>query len=602
MASPTKAKRFFFFFFFFFFFSHFHSFIINTLGENKKQPTYKKSAVPIVNADAILLHAVLAERCWAHAQQLNDEVRNIPTCIHQSIVVSSLRSQKIVLAAESGRPADRLAHHRRQRLSKAVSCAQQLVAQVAAEQSRVSAQTRAECEAYLAAMRGALASAQLRWADSARAYARARNIHAKLRAFPGGRSDAALAVDAALATQLEYAAHRLQRAGGGAAAAASGAVGAADDSNDDAEVDALLESARVAASQQQQAAATALRYKGEPLVLESERVLDALRTALDAESHAMQAAKAAVSSASADDALAAAAAADDALVAAHTTLMNVTREELRRIIGNVAMQSQIEQLALLRRAIGERMQRRTLARLALQYDAAAKAESRIRTIAPLCASATAAAVELGSLAGGDAAPAAGADDAKFDRRAIALAKATATQWRAARAHSLARVRQRAGDFPAAGALLERALALVGDARRELNAALAIAPPAWADAADKAAPTAESGVANAARLDRLQIDIVSVHGAVKAQAFVSGGRATTASGGDAEEIVGADASFESGVARAKAGNLASLRGPVVAIPVKPIMFELAGAGIQFDSLASRTRKQGASGWLGSLFGR
>jgi hypothetical protein len=57
-----------------------------------------------------------------------------------------------------------------------------------------------------------------------------------------------------------------------------------------------------------------------------------------------------------------------------------------------------------------------------------------------------------------------------------------------------------------------------------------------------------------------------------------------------------------VARAKAGNLASLRGPVVAIPVKPIMFELAGAGIQFDSLAARTRKQGASGWLGSLFGR
>lgn len=409
-------------------------------------------------------------------------------------------------------------------------------------------------------------------------------------------------MDAALATQLEYAAHRLQRAGANASAAASSTTS---DDKDDAEVDALLESARVAALQQQQAAATALRYKGEPLVLESERVLDALRAALDAESHAMQAAKAVSSStstASSDDALAAAAAADDALVTAHTTLMNVTREELRRIIGNVAMHSQIEQLALLRRAIGERMQRRTLARLALQYDAAAKAESRVRTIAPLCAAATAAAVELGSLAGGDAAPAAG-DDVKLDRRAIALAKATATQWRAARAHSLARVRQRAGDFPAAGALLERALTLVADARRELNAALAIAPPAWADAADKSPPSVESGIASASRLDRLQIDIVSVHGAVKAQAFVSGGRAGAAASSDAtEDIVGAEASFESGVARAKAGNLASLRGPVVAIPVKPIMFELAGAGIQFDSLAARTRKQGASGWLGSLFGR
>lgn len=475
---------------------------------------------------------------------------------------------------------------------------QLLVTHAANDSSRVSAHTRAECEAYVAALRGALGSAQLQWAESARAYARARNIHAKLRALPGGRSDAALAIDAALATQLDYAVHRLQRSGGGAAASSSGGSG-----GDDAEVDALLESARVAASEQQRAAATALRYKGEPLLLESERVLDALRAALDAESHAMQATKAAsvasTSTASQSDAaLAAATAADEALVAAHAALMNVTREELRRIIGNVSKQAQIEQLALLRRAIGERIQRRTVARLALQYDTAVKVDSRVRTVAPLCASATASAVELGTLAGADAAPAAG-DESKYDRRAIALAKATATQWRAARAHALARVRQRAGDFPAAGALLERAVSLIADARRELNSALAIAPPAWADADERAAPSFESGLANTARIERLQIDVVSVHGAVKAQAFVSTGGAAV-SGSD--DIVSADASFESGVARAKAGNLASLRGPVAPIPVKPIMFELAGAGIQFDSLAARTRKQGTTGWLGSLFGR
>lgn len=510
-------------------------------------------------------------------------------------------TNKIVLATESGRPTERLTHHRRERLAKAVNFGQLLVTSAANDSSRVSAHTRAECEAYVAALRGALGSAQMQWAESARAYARARNIHAKLRALPGGRSDAALAIDAALATQLDYAVHRLQRSGGGAAAAAAASSGGS--AGDDAEVDALLESARVAASEQQQAAATALRYKGEPLMLESERVLDALRAALDAESHAMQATKAASvastsTAAQSDAALAAATAADEALVAAHTALMNVTREELRRIIGNVSKQAQIEQLALLRRAIGERIQRRTVARLALQYDTAVKVESRVRTVAPLCASATASAVELGTLAGADAAPAAG-DESKYDRRAIALAKATATQWRAARAHALARMRQRAGDFPAAGALLERAVSLIADARRELNSALAIAPPAWADADERVAPSFESGLANAARIDRLQIDVVSVHGAVKAQAFVSTGGAAV-SGSD--DIVSADSSFESGVARAKAGNLASLRGPVTAIPVKPIMFELAGAGIQFDSLAARTRKQGTSGWLGSLFGR
>lgn len=525
----------------------------------------------------MLLHATLAERCWAQAQHLNDEV---------------------VLASESGRATERLVIHRRARLASAVKYAQELVLLV---KDRVTPQTRAECEAYLLAMRGSLAAAQSRWSVAARAFARARQIHAQLRALPGGRTDAALAVDGTLTTQLEYAAHRVLQQGAAAAADAAEVDGA----TDDAEVDALLAQARDAAAVQQAAAATALRYKGEPLVLQSDRVLEALRVALEAETHALAAAKAVAAGTqeSASDA-------DDTLVAAHVALMSVTRDELRRVVGDVSKQAQVEQLALLRRAIGERMQRRSLARFALQYDGATDSDVRVRTVAPLCASATAAAVELGSLAGGDAASAAAPDDGKLDRRTIALAKATATQWRAARAHALARQRLRGGDFPAAGALLERAALLVADAKRELAAALAIAPPAWADAADKEAPGADSGFANAARLERLHVGVMSLLGTVKAQAFVASSAAAAAADAGAAatpaaasaDILSPSATFESGVARARSGNVASLRGPLQAIPVKPLLFELAGSGIQHDSLAARTRKQGASGWLGSLFGR
>jgi hypothetical protein len=520
----------------------------------------------------VLLHAMLAERAWAHAQQINDE---------------------IVLAGEAGRPTERLVIHRRARLARAVKAAEQLVALV---KDKVTPATRAECEAYLLALRGALASAQHRWQAAARCFARARHIHAQLRALPGGRTDAAAAIDATLATQLEYASHRVLQLGAKAAAVA-GAQEDGDASADDAaDVDALLAQARASAAEQQQAAATALRYKGEPLVLQSERVLEALRVALEAETHALSAAKAvaAGSQASASDA-------DDALVAAHVSLMNVTRDELRRIVGDASKQPQVEQLALLRRAIGERMQRRTLARLALQYDGAAESDVRVRTIAPLCASATSAAVELGSLVGGSAA-AGSVDDAKLDRRTIALSKATASQWRAARAHALARQRQRGGDFAAAGALLERAALLVADARRELASALAVAPPDWADAAERGAPSVDSGLANADRLSRLHVDVMSLLDMVKAQAFVASGASGIDAGGSSTDVLSPSASFDSGAARARSGELASLRGPLQPIAVKPILFELAGGGVQFDSLASRTRKQGAGGWLGSLFGR
>jgi hypothetical protein len=81
----NKGKIFFFFFFFFFFFLT----LSHLLFSGDKKQTYKKTEVPLINADAILLHAVLAERCWAHAQQLNDEVRNLKKKkTHQQVITS----------------------------------------------------------------------------------------------------------------------------------------------------------------------------------------------------------------------------------------------------------------------------------------------------------------------------------------------------------------------------------------------------------------------------------------------------------------------------------------------------------------------------------
>ena len=114
----------------------------------------------------------------------------------------------------------------------------------------------------------------------------------------------------------------------------------------------------------------------------------------------------------------------------------------------------------------------------------------------------------------------------------------------------------------------------------------------------------------ARSAELRADVTALLGSLRAKAFVasqageSGSRDEQIAHDVADLSIGAlldeNALFEAGEQKAAANTLASARGRLSPMAVKPIMFDLAEASIEFESFASRTQQK-KSGWFGSLFG-
>merc|ERR1712000_2587 len=509
--------------------------------KNGKYVGLKIESEIVSNENHLLIALMLTERAWSYGMQLKDDIQE---------------------ARDDGndeKPIDRWTLHMKSRLRKAVSYANQFLNLI---KNHGTEQTLVEAEAYVAFINGSLNIATNDWKNALKNYSKTSSILNQLITIKQSIGLQRRLNDTQIL--VEFCAHRLTSTGIDPKSITS-------DLSSSPQLKKALENAKILAKEAENSSnnSTNISYRNISLSFQLPKIDSKLKDCLELENK--------LNSNQNENNLENRLEQFETLIVAYNSLLNAIKVEQKKPDSN-------PKLSLLKRAIQERRCKQQIERYTHQIDALSvgdtagsatsssdTATSSLHTLTSLCSSLTLASANLGASATEDE-----LNGTPADRDTITLAASITAEWTAVKAFALARLKEKQSLYAEAGALLQRANELIDEAL--------------------------SHQSKSKRLPKLKTSVTHALSTLRARAFLTNQKQSNVElqsfGKGGEALLSSTSSFESGVNAAIKNTLTSLRPHITAVPMKPQQFDIASSGVQFDSVAQRTRSQ--SGWFGGLF--